>query len=42
MSDSLLIFVSPYFRFCSHAEAVMVARFSFVNEGIKETLEWLQ
>ena len=28
--------------FCLRAEAVMAARFSFVIEGIKETLEWFQ
>ena len=38
----MLIFVSPYFQFCLRAEAVMVARFSFVIEGIEETLEWFQ
>ena len=42
MSDAMLIFVSPYFQFCLRAEAVMVALFSFVIEGIKETLEWFQ
>ena len=42
MNDAMLIFVSPYFHFCLRAEAVMAARFSFVIEGIKETLEWFQ
>ena len=42
MNDAKLIFVSPYFQFCLRAEAVMVALFSFVIEGIKETLEWFQ
>ena len=42
MSDAMLIFVSPYFQFCLRAEAVMAARFSFVIERIKETLEWFQ
>ena len=42
MSDAMLIFVSPYFQFCLRAEAVMAARFSFVIEGIKQTLEWFQ
>ena len=40
MSDAKLIFVSPYFQFCLPAEAVMVARFLFLIERIKETLEW--
>ena len=39
MNDALLIFVSPYFQICLRAEAVMAARFCFVIEGIKETLE---
>ena len=42
MSNAKLIFVSPYFQFCLRAEAVMAAHFSFVIEGIKETLEWFQ
>ena len=42
MNEAMLIFVSPYFQFCLRAEAVMVPRFSFVIEGIKETLEWFQ
>ena len=42
MNDAKLIFVSPYFQFCLRAEAVMAARFFFVIEGIKETLEWFQ
>ena len=42
MNDAKLIFASPYFQFCLPAEAVMAARFSFVIEGIKETLEWFQ
>ena len=42
MSDAILIFVSPYFQFCLCAEAVMAALFSFVIEGIKETLEWFE
>ena len=45
MHEAKLIFVSPYFQFCLRAEAVMplmAARFSFVIEGIKETLEWFQ
>ena len=40
MSDAMLIFASPYFQFCLRAEAVLTACFSFVIEGIKETLEW--
>ena len=40
MNEAMLIFVSPYFQLCLRAEAVMAARFSFVFEGIKETLEW--
>ena len=42
MHEAKLIFVSPYLQFCLRAEAVMAARFSFVIEGIKETLEWSQ
>ena len=42
MNEAMLIFVSPYFQFCLRAEAVMAARFSFVIEGITETLEWFQ
>ena len=42
MNDAKLIFVSPYFQFCLRAEVVMVVHFSFVIEGIKETLEWFQ
>ena len=42
MSDAMLIFACPYFQFCLCAEAVLMARFSFVIEGIKETLEWFQ
>ena len=42
MIEATLIFVSPYFQFCLRAEAVMAARFSFVIEGIKETLEWFK
>ena len=42
MSDAKLIFVSPYFKFCLYTEVVMAARFSFVIEGVKETLEWFQ
>ena len=42
MNDAKLIFVSPYFQFSLRAEAVMAASFSFVTEGIKETLEWFQ
>ena len=42
MNDAKLIFVSPYFQFFLRSEAVMVAHFSFVIEGIKETLEWFQ
>ena len=30
MNEAMLIFVYPYFQFCLHAEAVMVARFSFI------------
>ena len=41
MNDVMLIFVSLYFQFCLRAEALMVAHFSLVIEGIKET-EWLQ
>ena len=39
MNDAKLIFVSPYFQVCLRAKAVMVARFSFVIKGIKDTLE---
>ena len=39
MNDAKLIVAFPYFKFCLRAEAAMVARFSFVIEGIKETLE---
>ena len=42
MNEAMLLFVSPYFQFCLRAEAVMAARFSFVIEVIKETLEWFQ
>ena len=35
MNDAKLIFVFPYFHFCLHAKAVMVAHFYFVIEGIK-------
>ena len=42
MHEAKLIFVSPYFQFCLRVEAVMAVRFSFVIEGIKETLEWFQ
>ena len=42
MSDAMLIFVFPYFQFFLCAKAVMAACFSFVIEGIKETLEWFQ
>ena len=38
MNDAKLIFVSPYFQFCLHVEAVIAAHFSFVIKGIKETL----
>ena len=40
MNDAKLIFVSLYLQFCLRTEAVMAAHFSFVIEGIKETLEW--
>ena len=40
MNNAKLTFVSPYFKFCLRAKTVMAARFSFVIEGIKETLEW--
>ena len=36
-NDAVLIFVSPYFEFCLSTEAAVVARFSFIIEGIKET-----
>ena len=39
MNEAMLIFISPYFQFCLCIEAVMAARFSFVIEEIKETLE---
>ena len=42
MNDAKLTFLSSYFQFCFRAEAVMAARFSFVAEAIKETLEWFQ
>lgn len=43
MNDAKLIFVSPYIlQFWLRAKALMVARFSFATEGIKETLEWFQ
>ena len=42
MNDAKLIFVFSYFQFCLRAETVMAARFSFVIEGTKETLEWFQ
>ena len=42
MNDAMLIFASPYFQFCLRAEAVMPVRFSFVIEGIKDTLDWFQ
>ena len=42
MHEAKLIFVPSYFQFCLRAEAVMAARFYFVIEGIKETLEWFQ
>ena len=42
MNETMLIFVSPCFQFCICAKAVMAACFSFVIEGIKETLEWFQ
>ena len=42
MNEAMLIFVFPYFQFCLRAEAVMAERFSFIIEGIKETLEWCQ
>ena len=35
-------FCIPCFQFCLRVEAVMAVRFSFVIEGIKETLEWFQ
>ena len=40
--DAMLIFVLSYFQFCLRAEDAMVARFSFVIKGMKETLEWFQ
>ena len=47
MNEAVLIFVSPYFQliFVSpylRAEALMAVHFSFIIEGIKETLEWFQ
>ena len=42
MNGAKLIFVSPYFQFCLRAEAVIAAHFSFVIEGIKETLDRFQ
>ena len=42
MNDAKLIFVSCYFQFCLRTEAVMVAHYSFVIEGIMETFEWFQ
>ena len=42
MIDPMLIFVLSYFQFCLRAEDAMVARFSFVIKGMKETLEWFQ
>ena len=42
MNDANLIFVSPYFQFCLHAEAVMAARLSFAIKEMKEVLEWVQ
>ena len=42
MNEAMLIFVSLYFQYCLCAEAVMAARFSFIIEGITETLEWFQ
>ena len=38
MNEAILI----YFQFRLPAEAVMAARFSFVMEKIRETLEWFQ
>ena len=40
MSDAKVIFAFHYSQFCLRAEAVMAACFSFIIEGIKETLEW--
>ena len=40
MIDAMLIFVLSYFQFCLRVEDAMAARFSFVIEGMKETLEW--
>ena len=42
MNNAKLIFVSVCFQFCLRVKAVMAAHFSFVIEGIKETLEWFQ
>ena len=42
MNDAKLIFVLPFFQFSLRAEAVIAARFFFVIEGIRETLEWFQ
>ena len=42
MNEAMLISVSPYVQFSLRAEAVMAEHFSFVIEGIKETLEWFQ
>ena len=42
MNEAMLIFVSTYAQFCLRAEAAMVEHFSFVIEGIKETLECFQ
>ena len=42
MNDAMLIFPCPCFQLCLAAEDVMVARSSFVIEGIKEALEWFQ
>ena len=40
LSEILLLF--PNLIDMNSRKAVMVARFSFVIEGIKETLEWFQ
>ena len=42
MNDAILIFACPCFHFCLAAKDVVVAPFSFIIKGVKETLEWFQ
>ena len=38
MNDVMLIFVSPNFKFCLHAETAMAARFSFRHQRNKRNI----